>query len=204
MAARTLPRARGFTLLELTFAVAIMTVIMGVLFTLSLGIGDTAAIQDRKVVMNDEARRGMLAISPRLRQAVRESINFKQLPSDVLIFRMPRDLDGNGLAVDAFNSLELGPSIEIRRDRFDQNKDGIGLAQLIMISGDSIRVLANDVFPDRGPVPDKAGKIPTRNTAGFWVQEEDGNLRVTIRTRGISRSGHLLRHELSQVIVPRN
>lgn len=204
MVARILPRTSGFTLVELTFAVAIMTVLMGVLFTLSLGIGDTAANQELKNVNNDEARKAMLAIAPRLRQAVRESINFKQLPSDVLIFRMPRDLDGNGLAVDAFNSLELGPSIEIRRDRFDQNKDGIGLTQLIMISGDSIRVLANNVFPDRPPVPDKAGKIPTRITTGFWVQEEDGNLRVTIRTRGISRRGHVLRHELSQVIAPRN
>lgn len=196
-------RTGGFSLLELTFVVAISTVIMGVLFSLSLGIGDTAAIQDQKVITNDEARRAMLAVAPRLRQAARESIDFKQLPSDVLIFRMPRDLDGNGVAVDAFNSLELGPTIEIRRDRFDQNKDGIALAQLIMISGESIRVLANNLAPDI-VVPDKKGKAPSRSTAGFWVVEEEGGIRVTIRTRAITRRGHLLRHELSQVITPRN
>ena len=203
MVAETQSRTRGFTLLELTFAVAIMTVIIGVLFSLSLGVGDTAAIQDIKLVINDEARRAMLAVAPQLRQAARESINFDQLPSDVLTFRTPRDLDGNGLAVDAFNSLELSPIFEIRRDRFDQNKDGIALAQLIMISGESIRVLANNLAPDI-VIRDRTGKTPSQNTAGFWVEEEEGNLRVTIRTRGITRRGHQLRYQLSQVIVPRN
>ena len=198
----------GFTLVELTVAVAILVVLMGVLFSLSLGIGDTAAIQDLKITGNDEARRGLLAVAPRLRQAVRETINLDQMPTDILSFRMPEDIDGNGLAVDSANALELGPEVEIRRDKHDQNKDGMTQSQLIMISGESIRVLANGLSPDLGPSPAPAsGKgevVPAENTAGFWVAEEEGGIRVTIRTLGTSRRGHKILQEFNQLIAPRN
>ncbi|MBL7646869.1 MAG: prepilin-type N-terminal cleavage/methylation domain-containing protein [Candidatus Hydrogenedentes bacterium] len=208
MAASNIDRENGFTLVELTVAVAILVVLMGVLFSLSLGIGDTAAIQDLKIRGNDEARRGLLAVAPRLRQAVRETINLEQMPTDILTFRMPEDLDGNGLAVNGANALELGPEVEIRRDKHDQNKDGMSQSQLIMISGESIRVLANGLSPAPGPTPSPASAKGTaqsaENTAGFWVAEEEGGIRVTIRTLSTSRRGHEILQEFNQLIAPRN
>lgn len=204
MVSRVTAPPRGFTLLELMFAVAIMTVVMGVLFSLSLGIGNTASVQDVKMNSNDEARRAMLAVAPRLRQAARETVNFDQMPTDVLTFKMPVDTDGNGLAVDKYNAIELGPEIEIRRDRYDQNKDGLTMTQLIMISGESIRVLANDLAPDEGPKPDLTQKIPPESAAGFWVIEEEGGVRIVVRTQGTSRRGHVLRQQTEQLVTPRN
>lgn len=191
-------RRGGFSLLEVTVAVAIFTVTMGMLFSLSLGIGDTARIQDAKIVAHDEARRAILSLGPRLRQAARSSINFDELPTDVLVFRMPTDLDGNGLAVDGFNAIELGPEFEIRRDQYDLNKDGLTMTQLIMVSGESVRVLANNVLPG------SVGADGALEGVGFWVEEERGAVRVTVRTRETSRRGHELRQEFSQAVTPRN
>ena len=61
MATRNRISQRGVTLLELMMAMSILTVVMGVLFTLSISIGDTAKLQDVKVVNNDEARRALQA-----------------------------------------------------------------------------------------------------------------------------------------------
>lgn len=191
-------RRAGFTLLEVTVALAIFTVTMGMLFSMSLGIGDSARIQDAKMIAHDEARRAILAITPRLRQAARSSINFDEFPTDVLVFRMPDDLDGNGLAVDGYNAIELGAEFQIRRDQYDLNKDGFTMTQLIMVSGESVRVLANNLLPD-GP-----GEDGTTEGVGFWVDEEAGSVRVTVRTREVSRRGHVLQQAFSQAVAPRN
>lgn len=198
MGVRTRSAREGFTLLEITVAVAIFTVIMGMLFTMSLGIGDSARIQDAKIVAHDEARRAILSLAPRLRQAARSSINFDEFPTDILVFRMPADLDGNGLAVDAYNAIELGAEFEIRRDQYDLNKDGLTMTQIIMVSGESVRVLANNVLS--GTV----GADGSIANVGFWVEEERGAVRVTVRTRETSRRGHELRQEFSQAVAPRN
>lgn len=195
----------GVTLLELTFAMAILTIVMGVLFTLSLSIGDTARVHDVKISAVDEGQRALLRIGPLLRQAQRTSINLDEMPVDILRFRVPADLDNNGLAVDAENKLELGGEITVRRDKTDQNKDGFSMSQLIMIQGEDITVLANNVSPDTGPTPGASGidTVPV-NRAGFWVEEVSGRISVTIRTQGESRRGHIIRQEFTQLIEPRN
>lgn len=200
-----IPQSRaGMTLLELTFVMAIMTVVMGILFSLSLSIGDTARIQDVKVTANDEGRRALLSLIPRLRQAQRVSINTLQMPTDILVFRMARDLDGNGLAVNALNQLELGEPITVMRDSDDLNGDGVTMTQLIMIDGDTITVLANNLSPDPGPPPVEVDAAPPENHAGFWVDEIDGRIAVTIRTQGKTRRGHVLRQQFTQLVEPRN
>lgn len=194
----------GVTLLELMVSMGILTGVMGVLFTLSLSIGDTARIQNTKVVSNDEARRALLAVIPRLRQAQDSTINKDALPGDVLSFQMPDDLDGNGSAVNVGGDLEVGDIITIRRDTDDANLDGITTSQLIMVQGDVVTVLANNLSPDAGPAPVAEGEPEPANTAGFWVQEQSGGVLVTIRTQGTSRRGHVIRQEFSELVNPRN
>lgn len=202
---RGITEQQGSTLLELMFAVAIMTIVMGTLFTLSLSIGDTAQLQDVKITNIDEGRRALLRIVPRVRQAHRASVNFEDMPSDVLRFRMPEDIDDNGLAIDRFNTLELGDEIIIRRDKDDLNKDGVAASQLIMIQGETVTVLANELSPDEGPDPDwKGNGEPPENTAGFWVEVVSGRLTVTIRTEGTTRRGQEIRQQFTQIVEPRN
>jgi len=181
-----------------------LATVMAVLFTLSIGIGDTAQIQDVRVTANDEGRRALLGIVPRLRHAQRKSVNFDDMPTDILTFRAPEDQDGNGLAVDAYNTLELGDEITVRRDIYDQNKDGRSDTQLIMIQGETITVLANNLSPDTGPAPVEEGEDPPENTAGFWLEENAGAVVITIRTIGHSRQGHVFRQTYTQLVTPRN
>lgn len=195
---------RGVTLLELMMAMSILTVVMGVLFTMSISIGDTAKLQDVKVVNNDEARRALMAVVPRLRQAQTSSINMADLPGDVLSFRMPVDLDGNGTAVNVSGDMETGGLITIQRDVADQNQDGVSAKQLVMIDGNEITVLANSLAPDGAPQPAADGEEDPENNAGFWVEQQSGGLLLTIRTEGESRRGTLIRQQFTELVDPRN
>lgn len=194
----------GVTLLEMMFSVAILTAVMGVLFSLSLGIGDTARIQNVKATSNDEARRALLAVVPRLRQAQFTSVNTDEMPGDVLSFNMADDIDGNGSAVNISGNLEVGTLVTIQRDSADANGDGVGAEQLVMIQGNTVTVLANNLSPDPGPAPAADGAEPADNTAGFWVEEQAGGVLITIRTQGTSRQGHVIRQQFTELVNPRN
>lgn len=199
------PNSRsGFTLLEAMFSTAILTVVMGVLFSLSIGIGDTARIQEIKATANDEARRALLAVVPRLRQAQGTSVNTDAMPGDVLSFNMAADMDGNGSAVNVGGNLEVSSLVTIQRDTDDVNEDGVGAAQLIMLQGDVITVLANSLSPDAAPAPAADGEEPAPNTAGFWVEEQAGGVLITIRTQGTSRQGQVIRQQFTELVNPRN
>lgn len=194
----------GVTLLEVMFSMAILTAVMGVLFSLSLGIGDTARIQEVKATSNDEARRALLGVVPRLRQAQGTSVNTAEMPGDVLTFNMADDMDGNGTAVNVSGNLEVGSLVTIQRDVDDVNQDGVAAEQLIMIQGETMTVLANNLSPDAGPAPVADGEEPAPNTAGFWVEEQAGGVLVTIRTQGTSRQGHVIRQQFTELVNPRN
>lgn len=197
-------RQLGVTLLEIMFSVAILTAVMGVLFSLSLSIGDTARIQQVKATSNDEARRALLAVVPRLRQAQGTSVNTEDLPGDVLKFNMAADIDGNGTAVNVNGNLEVGSLVTIQRDVDDANEDGVAAEQLIMLQGEEITVLANNLSPDAAPAPPADGEAPAPNTAGFWVEEQAGGVLITIRTQGKSRKGHVIRQQFTELVNPRN
>ena len=192
------------TLLELMFAMGIMTALMGVLFSLSIGIGDTAKLQDVKVQNNDGARRAIMVVVPRLRQAQSSSINIANLPGDVLSFQMPADVDGNGTAVNISGDLEIGSLVTIQRDTSDVNQDGLSDQQLIMIQDEVVTVLVNNLSPDAGPAPVADGEAPPENTAGFWVEQQRGGFLLTIRTQGETRRGTLIRQQFTELVNPRN
>ena len=182
----------------------ILTAVMGVLFTLSLSIGDTAQIQNSKITSNDEARRALLWVVPRLRQAQSTTLNTADMPGDVLSFQMAADLDGNGTAVNIGGDLEVGTVITIQRDVDDLNQDGVTSEQLVMIQGDVVTVLANNLSPDAGPAPVLDAGTEPENTAGFWVENQSGGVLVSIRTQGTSRRGHVIRQTFTELVNPRN
>ena len=190
---------------------AIFTIVMGALFSISRSIGDTATLQEVRLTNVDEGRRALLLLVPRLRQAQKLSINMESMPTDILRFRMPEDLDGNGLAVDGGNQLELGDEITVRRDVGDLNKDGHGSSQLIMLQGDTFTVLANNLSPDEAP--NGVGSAPSgiqtvdgteARHPGFWVEVVDGRLSITINTQGESRQGQVIRQRFTQLVEARN
>lgn len=186
-------------------AMSILTVVMGVLFSLSISIGDTAKLQDVKVSNNDDARRALMNVVPRFRQAESTTINTADLPGDVLTFRMPSDVDGNGTAVNVSGDLEIGDLVTIQRDTDDVNGDGLTNEQLLMTIGDAAPVvLANTLSPDAGPAPVADGEEEPENTAGFWVEQQRGGYLLTIRTQGETRRGTLIRQQFTELVKPRN
>lgn len=202
---------RGMTLLEMMFAVSIFTVVMAAIFGLSLSFGDTAEVQEIKAVTNDELRRAMQFMIPDLRQAVRSTINWDELPGERITYCVPEDISGNGLPVNVQCRLEIGQPRVIGRDLGDVNGDGITATQLIAQSGNRIQVLANDVSPDSeqpdasgvfGPAQDLNGN--GRLDRGIWFEPDGRGIRVTIQTQGENRRGQILRTTLQDTVVPRN
>ena len=201
----------GFTLIELVMTVAILTIVMGALFGIALGIGDTARIQETKATTSDEARRALQQLVPELRQAAMSSINWNELPGERITYRIAADLDGNGAAVNTEGALELSDTHTVQRDTEDVNGDGLTATQLVLVIGDNTRVLANELAPESesldaqgvfGPAQDTNGN--GRLDRGFWVVARDGGLEISVQAQGHSRQGNILSTSLTEFVAPRN
>jgi hypothetical protein len=130
-------------MIEMMFALAIFSLVMLMLLTLSLSMGSAARFQDAKIQTQDDARTGMMILIRDVRQSARTSINWASLPNNTIRYRVAEDVDGNGLAVDADNNLETGPLITVGVDTTDLNGDGETTSQLIWTDGATTQVLAN-------------------------------------------------------------
>lgn len=198
----------GMTLLEVMIAVAILTVVMGILFGLATAIGDTAAVQESQTAAYDEARKGMLLMVRDLRQA--SALSLSGMPGATVTYQVAMDLDGNGVGVDVGGDLELSPARTIERDVDDLNADGLTETQLVLSSGDTCMVLANNVAEDEDL--NQNGTLDTGEDAngngqldrGIWFESSGNAVEVTVQTFGRTRRGHLLLTSLRSTVYPRN
>jgi len=199
---------KGMTLIEVMMAVSILTVVLGALFTMSTSLTDTAQVQQGLANAHDQARKGLQIIVKDLRQAA--NFSFTHMPAQAILYRVAYDEDGNGTAVDVGGNLELSTPRILFRDYIDLNQDGILQDQLIMIGGNSIRVLAKNLAPDEdvnfdgvlNPGEDLNGN--GRLDHGIWFERSGSGIRVTIDVQWTSRRGRPLIASLSEVVVPRN
>jgi len=202
---------RGMTLLEVMMALAIMTLVVGAIFGISLSLSDTAIVQNVKVSNTDEARRALQVVVPLLRQASSQSINWAELPGQSITFRGAADVSGNGTAVDLAGNLELGPERRIGRDVDDLNGDGLTVEQLVLVEGETVRVLANNLSP-LSEIANAAGGVDAANDVnnngrldrGFWVEPAPGGLRIFIQTEGETRLGQVIATRISEFVAIRN
>ncbi len=196
------------TLLEVMVAVTILTIVMGALFSLSIGLGDTAGVQQVKAASSDETRRAMLTLTRELRQAGNASIT--GMPGASITYRVATDLDGNGTAVDASGFLELSAVRTIQRDTTDLNHDGQTTSQLILKEGDTVQVLANNLLDDEDANQNKvldAGEDTNGNGQldhGVWFQRSGNTVQVSIQTHGETRRGYDLMSSMAESLQPRN
>ena len=192
-------------------AVAILTVVMGMLFGLSLSMAQASRNQEARMTAVDEARRGMQALIRDLRQSATSSVGWNGLPGPVLTYQMAQDLDGNGLAVDTGANLELGPQRTVGRDTNDANNDGLTNTQLIVVDANGARVLANDLMIDEdanGNGALDAGEDSNWNgrlDRGLWFERQGRGIRVTIQAELTpGPDGAPVNSVLRDVVVPRN
>jgi prepilin-type N-terminal cleavage/methylation domain-containing protein len=211
-ARRSTIRTNGFTLVEMMLAIAIFSIVILMLLTLSLSMGSASRFQDAKIQTQDDARTGMMILVRDIRQAARTSINWAALPSNTISYRVAEDVDGNGVAVDVDNNLELGPLITVGVDNGDLNGDGETTSQLIWSDGNTNRVLVNglvDTTEDlNGNNVLDAGEDVNGNgilDQGFWIRAVSNGLLITIQTqRPTDAAGTNVTSMFTEFVVPRN
>lgn len=199
---------QGMSLLELMMAVSIFTLVMGTLFSLSIGIGDTVQVQDTRMTTTDDTRHAMADIVRELRQASLSSIS--GVPGASITYRVAADLDGNGVAVNASGGLELAASRTIQRDTSDLNSDGVTATQIILSNGTNTTVLANGVPASEDANSDGTlgtGEDTNRNGAldrGIWFTRTGNAITITLQSQQALRRGTLFVTTLTETVVPRN
>jgi prepilin-type N-terminal cleavage/methylation domain-containing protein len=189
---------RGFTLLEVMTASAILSMVLLTLYGLSEAFAGTAQVQRAKIQGNEETRRGLQTALPIARMASRNTVNWNELPGPLLTFRAADDVDGNGTAVNVNARLELGGVTTVGLDLEDANGDGLTNTQLVMIQGDVVTVLANHLVAP----PD--GAQPTADTSGFWVTPRGAGVELMIRAQGRTTRGRVMTTSMSQFAAMRN
>ena len=188
---------QGMTLLEIMVSMTIMVFIMGVLFTLTQSLGETTRMQNAKITAGDDARRGMQFMVKELRNAVRQSIAWGEMPFSELNYRVVEDSDGNGVAVDVNGNRELSDVRTLSPDFEDLNSDGLTATQLVLTDGDTSRVITNNLR--------LANDDPVSNINGILFEQVGNGLRVTIQTEASSGAGgHTIPSSMSEIIYPRN
>mgnify|MGYP002619724480 CR=1 FL=1 len=192
-------RNHGYTLLELTMAMAILVIVSGMLLMLSISLGSATQAQEAKITTSDEARTAMLQIVRQVRQASRASIPTGSLPGPVLTYRVAQDVSGNGVAVNPAVALELSPVRTIQRDTDDLNNDGVGATQLIMTEGANVTVLANNLMLDG------ANNNAVGIDVGLWFEQVGGAIRITVQTQRVADSaGRVVQTTMVETVMPRN
>lgn len=201
----------GFTLLELMIVVAVLTIVMGLLFSLALNVQTAAASQEARIAGQDQVRNATQWIMRELRQATSVTVNANAFPTVTLTYRKADDVDGNGTAVDAGLSLEVTGVRTIQRDAADLNGDGEARSQLVMIEGANVTVLANDLLPDEDSDGDNAldgGEDTNFNGVldrGLVFQQAGGGVLVTVQS--MYQPSPREQEQLStmrSIVVPRN
>ncbi len=190
----------GFTLIETMIAISVLSLVAGTIFLLSTSTRDAALAQEAKLNAQDQVRNAMMQIVRELRQAATASINWNELPGPAITYRLPRDLDGNGIPVDSVGNLELSPVRAIGRDTNDLNNDGVTDTQLVLSEDDVfVRVLGNRLLVDRDVNGD--GQLER----GIWFERAGAGVRVTIRAEvPAGAQGLVMSSQIQETVFPRN
>ncbi len=207
----TMSAKQGLSLLELMIAVAIMSVVMGMMFMLMMGMDKTADLEKAKLVVNDDVRLAALRLLRDVRQATADSIIITWEANDVLQYRVPVDSDGNGIPLDVQMRLETSPVRTIMRDVDDINQDGVSETQLVMVEEDRVVVFANNLVLNEDA--DGNGRLDNgedRNgngvlDCGLRFERLPEGIHVLIQSeRQASSAGGIIISSIEQTVNPRN
>jgi prepilin-type N-terminal cleavage/methylation domain-containing protein len=200
---------RGFTLIEVLFAVSLLTVVMGTLYGVSLAIKRGTDAQEAQMAAGNEAVKAIEFIARDLTQAAQGTIT-GTMPGPAISYQVAADLDGNGVALDKSGKLELSPPHRLGRDAEDVNHDGFGPNQLVLITDKGAQVLATGLVADEDangngsldPGEDKNGNGVLDR--GIWFEQAGKGYWVHVATERKAQQGHVYGARLSRFISPRN
>lgn len=202
----------GFTLIEVTMAMTVLTIILTMLYGAAWAMMKTARTQDSLVMLNSEARQAMSSIVRNLRQADAATIQsnggggFAAMGANAqtnIQFQRVEDLDGNGNALNAAMNVEFTTPFWITRDTADANGDGQTLTQLVRINqaGQVVEVLSNHI----SPVVVTGDMYSTPNGGVLFQDIGGGNIQVTLILRHRADVNlPMMVVRLDEVVSPRN
>ncbi len=211
---------QGFTLIEVSISMTILIIVMGILFAISQNTSRAAAVQNAQITAANTANTMMRFVEKQLRQAAWSSINTGDLPGPSITYRVPVDLDGNGLPVDTSGEIELSPVRTISPDVNDLNRNGRTDTELIVYESDpaapyGVRIL----FSRDGLAPQEdtnhngildSGETDTnrngRADTGLWFEQTGQAITITIEGQytGPTVDRRALTATQIVTVVPRN
>jgi prepilin-type N-terminal cleavage/methylation domain-containing protein len=183
-------RRDGFTLIEVLTASALLTAALAMIWSVWISANDTADVLGRKANATDATVHAMTVITRELRAIALNELS--ALPAEELHYRVPEDLDGNGLPVDAQGNPEWGTPRRIGRDHADINGDGFTDSQLVLEKDGSVDVLATGLTPTGDADP------------GIWFERRGDSIQVTLAVSSASRRGLPVSARAVQCVTPRN
>ncbi|MBX3178106.1 MAG: prepilin-type N-terminal cleavage/methylation domain-containing protein [Candidatus Hydrogenedentes bacterium] len=189
-------RRSGFTLIEMLAAISLLTAALGMIWGAWLQASATADVLERKTDATDRAVHAMARISRELRAASRASLS--ALPAAEIAYRIPEDLDANGLPIDADGMPEWSGPRRIGRDYNDANGDGFTASQLILEHPGGVDVIANGL-----PAAEPPGVSPSGNP-GIWFEARDGGILVQLEVVCLTRRAREVPARVAQFIALRN
>jgi prepilin-type N-terminal cleavage/methylation domain-containing protein len=191
-------RRDGFTLIEVIAASALLTAALAMIWQAWMMSNNTSDVIGRKMDATVTTAHAFAVMNREIRQAAFSTLS--PLPSDSLSYRVVEDLDGNGFPVDSLGHVELGPVRTITRDHNDANKDGRASDQLVLISGDHVHVLANDLPADESTDSDGNGVFER----GIWFEAQGQGVLVSLRVIATTSRDISMQGVGSQLVTPRN
>ncbi len=202
----------GFTLIEVSMAITVLSVILMMLYGAAWAMLKTARTQDSLVMLNSEARQAMSTIVRNLRQSDATTLltnnggAFVAMGGNAVTniqFQRVEDIDGNGNALDAAMDLELSQPFWITRDTNDANNDGQTLTQLVRLdqNGAVVEVIANHISPAV-----VTGDMYDATNGGMLFQDIGGGaIQVTLILRHrADPTLPMMVVRLDEVVSPRN
>lgn len=191
-------RRDGFTLIEVLTASTLLIAALGMIWQAWMMANTTTDVLGRKLDATNASMGAMGIMEQELRLA--SFAQLSPLPAATIRYRIPEDADGDGLPVDASGKPEYGAERIITRDLEDANHDGISERQLVLIAGERVEVLANDLLPDESEDTNGNGRVDR----GIWFEAEGRGVMVHLNVSMKSARKLSLPGQAAQLVTPRN
>lgn len=196
----------------------LLTAALGMIWHAWLSAQDTTQVIGKKISVTESAVHGMAQVQRELRQASMASLS--PLPAASLQYRIVERDPESGRVVDAGGAVRLGELRTLTRDFEDANRDGIRESQLVLITAQGTKVLANNLHPAtaiearlRDIESDAVRVISNRDRVtessaemdnGIWFEADAGGIGIRLTISGETRRNLALSTTAAETVIPRN
>jgi type II secretory pathway component PulJ len=189
MTVTTRTRESGLSLVEVTIAVALTTIVM-VAAVMTLRTGN----QSSKDLLSDiDAERTIRKVLQQFSTEVRFASRQGEDTNSNNIFDTGEDTNGNGRLEDDWNLTLSSLTFNVRR-----SDGGFSLPIQFTLVGDELRRIVQDASGQTSVT------VIARNVTRFRVKDSGGGISAELRLQAVSKTGAVLTRTRSITVQPRN